>query len=69
MSAIIVVRASESLREEPGIFWGIMSLRACRPTTEKTSLSSGAAIDCNLTYVRKRPKVVTCITTIQGDFD
>jgi hypothetical protein len=41
----MVVRASESL-SSVGL-WG--SVRACQPTTEKKSLSPGAAVDRNLT--------------------
>jgi hypothetical protein len=45
VTAITVVHASDrSLRS-----WGSLSLRAYQLTTEQNSLSSGAAIDCNLT--------------------
>jgi len=41
---IIVIRVSEVIPGSGG------SVKACRPTTKKKSLSPGVAVDCNLTH-------------------
>ena len=50
MRAIMVVRASKSALGSCG------SVSACQPTTEKKSLSSGAAASCNRTQFASAPK-------------